>query len=160
MNNRARALLGALSMAILACQDPIEAQTCVDIPDGGCPGVDNTNCLDITCGAIYTCEINGTWSEVLTCPVREAGPSEPTDTAPPSEAGSAPRDATVIDVNVPGANGGPGCVDLEDPDCSLGEALACGPGCCGCGDIFVCQAGGWQLWGECIDGGVAPVDGG
>ena len=36
-----------------------------------------------------------------------------------------------------GAFGGPGCADLEPPDCPLGLALSCNA-CCGCEDLFVC----------------------
>ena len=58
----------------------------------------------------------------------------------------------------PGAYGGPGCVDLEQPDCSLGTALACGgtADCCGCQDLYVCSNGGWVPWGECTDAGITP----
>jgi hypothetical protein len=145
----------ALLLVAPACQLSPEAEPCLDIPDGGCPGVDDTNCLDVTCAAIYTCEPDGTWIEAFVCPPREAG-VDASDAHAPSEAGPA-RDATV---DVTGAYGGPGCEDLEDPDCSLGEALACGITCCGCQDIFVCQNGGWQLWGECSDAGATPQDGG
>jgi hypothetical protein len=148
------AALAALSLGSAACQLSSEEEPCLNIPDGGCPGVDPTNCLDVTCAAIYTCQPNGTWVEAVACPAREAGVDA---TADASDATllmeGAPRDASV---DVPGAFGGPGCTDLEDPDCPLGMALGCGPGCCGCSDLYVCQDGGWLLWGECIDGGAEP----
>ena len=53
----------------------------------------------------------------------------------------------------PGAFGGPGCGDLLEPDGALGVALACGASCCGCEDLFVCENGGWELWGTCGDAG-------
>jgi hypothetical protein len=153
----ATGLVGLLLSALgAACQLSAEEQPCLDIPDGGCPGVDQTNCLDVTCAAIYTCQPNGSWILALPCPVREAGVDSSVDAPAPKEA-SAVRDAAI---DVQGAFGGPGCVDLEQPDCPLGEALACGPDCCGCGDLFVCQDGVWNLWGECVDGGVQPQDGG
>lgn len=62
------------------------------------------------------------------------------------------RDASI---DVEGAFGGPGCVDLQMPDCPLGVALTCPSGCCGCEDLFVCKNGGWDLWGSCgVDGAV------
>ncbi len=146
------AALAALSLSTVACQLSSEEEPCLNIPDGGCPGVDPTNCLDVTCAAIYTCQPNGTWVEAVVCPAREAGVDATADVTPPVETG-APRDASI---DVPGAFGGPGCTDLEDPDCPLGMALACGPGCCGCSDLYVCQDGGWLLWGECLDGGAEP----
>jgi hypothetical protein len=57
----------------------------------------------------------------------------------------------------PGAFGGPGCPSLQTPDCALGLALACDIHCCGCEDLFVCEEGGWALWGYCGDAG--PTDG-
>ena len=36
----------------------------------------------------------------------------------------------------------------QAPDCSLGFALACPMGCCGCEDLFVCQGGGWSYCGD------------
>jgi hypothetical protein len=62
-------------------------------------------------------------------------------------------------LNVPGALGGPGCQDLQNPDCSLGSAAAC-TDCCGCEDLYVCQSGGWSLWGECDNGNITQNDGG
>ena len=43
----------------------------------------------------------------------------------------------------------PGAVALQAPDCSLGLALACPQGCCGCEDLFVCENGGWSYWATC-----------
>jgi hypothetical protein len=71
-----------------------------------------------------------------------------------------PNDASVRDVSidVEGAFGGPGCVDLQAPDCPLGLAISCPNGCCGCEDLFVCRNGGWNLWGQCVDGGITQSD--
>jgi hypothetical protein len=71
-----------------------------------------------------------------------------------------PRDAGFV--LPPGANGG-SCAetatDLESPDCTVDEALACND-CCGCENLYVCSDGGWSLWGECGDAGtIIPIDG-
>jgi hypothetical protein len=67
-----------------------------------------------------------------------------------------PDTSTGFDADIdapPGAFGGPGCESLVVPDCALGVALACGAGCCGCEDLYVCENGGWDLWGSCGDAG-------
>jgi len=28
------------------------------------------------------------------------------------------------------------------------------PDCCGCVDLWVCDNGGWNIWAECVDGGI------
>jgi hypothetical protein len=85
----------------------------------------------------------------MKCPGRDA--IAPTDAYVP-EAEAASYDAS-IDAP-PGAFGGPGCESLVVPDCALGVALACGnSACCGCEDLFVCENGGWELWGTCGDAG-------
>jgi hypothetical protein len=60
----------------------------------------------------------------------------------------------------PGANGGAGCEDLQDTDCSVGEALACGSSNCaelGCESLFYWVSGVWLFWGSCTDdGGLVP----
>lgn len=61
-----------------------------------------------------------------------------------------------VEADVPGAFGGPGCEDLEMPDCALGTALACGADCCGCGDLYTCQGGNWIPWGACVNGQPVP----
>jgi hypothetical protein len=137
----------ALACAAMACQASPAEQPCSDIPDGGCPGIDTTNCLDLTCWVIYTCQPGGGWVQAAMCPPHEAG-------APPDIVDAGPRD---VNVDVPGASGGPGCPDLQEPDCTLTEALVCGPGCCGCENILVCQDGGWIDWGGCGDGGPQPT---
>jgi hypothetical protein len=155
---RVAALLGALaitSAAVVAlapgCVTTQDQSPCNNIPDGGCPGIDTTNCVDPTCFSIYTCQPNDTWTLAAVCPPHEAGTeAEP----PPIDAAAGMRD---VNVDVVGAFGGPGCVDLEFPDCTLGEAKVCGPGCCCCDDLFVCEDGGWIPWGECLDGAVVQT---
>lgn len=136
---------------VQACQseDAVIAR-CKLIPEGGCPetaGIDM--CEDRTCTALYRCNINQTWSQTRTCSPREdAGAS-----------GNA-KDAAARDVSVdapPGAGGGPGCAELSAPDCTLLFALSCPSGCCECEDIFVCEDGGWNVWGTCIDGALTPA---
>ncbi len=128
-----------------ACSNQDTPKTCENVPEGGCPLLHGLACDDPSCAAAYACTPSG-WSLDHVCPVREAGP----DTyAPPMDAG-----AKDVDIDVPGANGGPGCASLIPPDCTLAAGASCPVGCCGCEDLFVCQNAGWSLWGYCSDGGV------
>jgi hypothetical protein len=140
-----------------ACQgNDAPQQPCRDIPAGGCPAYDNA-CEDPTCFTLYDCDPDGTWSVDLVCPVKA-----------PVDAGDIPIDSGENDANasvdgaaylsVPGALGGPGCEDLQAPDCSLGSAAVCAD-CCGCEDLYVCASGGWNLWGECINGQISQNPG-
>lgn len=135
----------AASVAI-ACDDRAAPTTCTNIPAGGCPLSYGKACDDPSCAATYACLPGNRWELRATCPARDG--SVP-DAGTPSEAG--PRDASI---DVEGAFGGPGCVSLQPPDCSLGAALLCTNGCCGCEDLFVCRDGGWNAWGTCADGAV------
>jgi hypothetical protein len=147
------AFVAAVGVACNAFGDLPNEQACNNIPEGGCPGSGTGNCQDITCSAIYTCEGDGGWTFSATCPVREAG-------APDARVHDARADVSLrrdVDFDVPpGSTGGPGCVDLETPpDCTLSLALAClSDECCGCQNVFVCDDGGWNLWGSCDEGGV------
>jgi hypothetical protein len=153
-----RLILPALLVAVVAvalaaaCDDPPAIPQCGEIPDGGCPDdYDADYCSDPTCVAVYSCTSTG-WVEGQVCPVRpiEAG-------ADVEDAAEAEASVSDVFIDAPaGAYGGPGCMDLEMPDCSVGTGLACGnmPGCCGCEDLYVCVDGGWTLWGECTDAGV------
>jgi hypothetical protein len=154
MKRLLRAVLGAaaaVSVVALAwaCngdlpQDP----KCSNIPAGGCPSSFGPACDDPSCAAVYACTSAG-WNLVGTCPARDAGADAVAGDA--TKDAPAPRD---VDIDAPGANGGPGCQDLEPPDCTLGFGLACPAGsCCGCEDFFVCVNGGWNQWGTCGDGG-------
>ncbi len=141
-------LLGAL--AFVACDDVgIVVPDCGVIPEAGCPVGRGDPCLDRTCRAAYQCETSGTWREVRTCD----GYVPTADVDGAAGAGAEAKDAQVIDAP-PGAYGGPGCPSLEAPDCLLGTVLACGGGCCGCEDTFVCRDGAWDFAGACVDGGV------
>lgn len=142
------AVLGAVLIAACAADLPPPAK-CYDIPAGGCPRRGNA-CEDPSCVALYLCKADGTWSLDSNCPPRDA--SVPDVVVLPQDAGTR-RDAVV---DVPGAFGGPGCESLIAPDCSLGTASTCGQGCCGCEDLFVCEAGGWSLWGTCDQGQLIP----
>jgi hypothetical protein len=94
---------------------------------------------------------DGSWVFDHACPTRpDAGHDAALDAMDGSVATL--RD---VEVDVPGANGGPGCADLEPPDCPLALALACGSaGCCGCEELFVCKDGGWSSWGTCTGSGI------
>jgi hypothetical protein len=152
-------LLVSLVVALVAACDDVPPQTpCQNIPAGGCPNTTTDVCQDPTCESIYDC-VNGDWVYDSTCPVQEGGPGD--DGGPPDafEEPAAPRDAAGIDAP-PGSGGGPGCPDLQSPDCSLDTAIACPSGeCCDCEDLFYCQNGGWQPWGACVDGGLVPIGG-
>ncbi len=145
--------LAAALVGPAACQPPLGQFQCRDIPAGGCPGQDPGICIDPTCQAVYTCQPDGTWVHALDCPPHEGGVDAPA----PFDAGDASTSLPDVSFDVPGAGGGPGCMDLQAPDCPLSVALACGPPvCCGCEDLFVCSDGGWDHWGSCIDGGIEP----
>jgi hypothetical protein len=145
--------VAAALLAAPGCSSTPVAAVCQDLAPPACPTeADADVCMDVECASVYTCD-NGAWSFVETCPnySSEAG-VHPVEGGPDTSSEfDAPFDAP------PGAFGGPGCVDLEQPDCSLGTALACSgtADCCGCMDLYVCDSGGWELWGECADGGVS-----
>jgi hypothetical protein len=131
---------------IVACDGGSLIASCHDIPDGGCPQQGGVECQDPTCAAAYTCQADGGWSFAYACPAQDSGPPDVAPDTPVLDAG--------YDIDAPpGAFGGPGCTDLEPPDCPLGEALICSAGCCGCIDLFVCDDGGWDPWGACTDAG-------
>jgi len=156
---RRRVVLGSvvsgalLAVVVAACSDGPVPEPCSDIPAGGCPLSRGVACEDPACEAVYLCRPGNVWELHERCPVREAGARE--------DAAVDPADAAepVVDASIdapPGAFGGPGCASLQSPDCALGVALACGAGCCGCEDLFICEEGGWTLWGSCGDGGIVP----
>jgi hypothetical protein len=145
---------GASVVAESACDNPPIPVVCQDLAAPACPtDLDADVCSDVECASVYACD-NGTWTFVQTCPNYSADAGVHPFEAGPEASGEvdAPFDAP------PGAFGGPGCTDLEEPDCPLGTALACQHSfdCCECIDLFVCDDGGWELWGECGDGGVTP----
>jgi hypothetical protein len=126
----------------VSCQEQIAITACKEIPAGGCPNRGNV-CSDPVCVDAYTCTEDGHWLKVKSCPGGDAAPRELPDAGPGI-------DASAFD----GASGGPGCVDLEAPDCSLAVATACGTGCCGCEDVYICAGGGWEYQFTCgADGG-------
>lgn len=137
-----------LALAIACSDDPVP-ESCTDIPAGGCPRARGLACEDPTCQAVYLCRPNNVWELEETCPPRDASVpvGDPIDASLPP----------VVDASIDapaGAFGGPGCEELQAPDCSLGYALACGTSCCGCEDLYVCESGGWTLWGSCREGGI------
>ncbi len=140
------------ALAAGACQEASTADTCKGIPEGGCPLSHGAACDDPACIAAYACTPSGAWKLDHACPPRvDAGG---VDLADASDA-RVPRD---VSIDVPGANGGPGCANLEPPDCPLGLAVLCGDGCCGCEDLFVCTDGGWNPWGTCEGGTIGARD--
>jgi len=150
-----------LFAAAAACNsDPSAVIACRDVPDGGCPSDHGaTVCDDPTCNAVYAC-VNGSWVFDKTCPPH---PHDASVDALADATSDATVDSTssIPDVSIdvpPGAYGGPGCSDLQTPDCSLGAALACAtvPGCCDCQNLYVCANGGWNAWGTCGDAGIVP----
>jgi hypothetical protein len=151
------ALLAVVLSCLLAaaCQDTLLSTQCRNIPQGGCPGQDPGVCIDVTCVAVYTCQPDGTWVHALDCPPREGGADEGgADDASDAAVSDVVTVVNDVNIDVPGAGGGPGCADLQAPDCPLEVAAACGKDCCGCEDLFVCQGGSWALWGQCVDGGI------
>jgi hypothetical protein len=85
------------------------------------------------------------------------------------DTGAAP---CVFDAGVPpGAStiGGTPCIDLEPPDCPIGEVLACNAGASnlcavtGCESLYICEltgaSAGWVVWGECEDDGGLVLNG-
>ena len=136
-----------------ACNDGTPDTPCREIPPDGCPAYGSKTCDDPSCFNIFQCVL-GEWSYDHACPAHDGDASF--DAQPPLDAhrGSQLIDASGIDAP-PGAGGGPGCADLQMPDCPLALALACSSGdCCGCDSLFVCEGGGWTAWGSCADGGV------
>jgi len=138
-----------------ACDNEPTPVACTDVPDGGCPEDNGADvCQDPTCAAVYECTNSG-WVFQQACP-----PHPHDASADVLDAGTeGGTDGSVPDVHIdapPGAYGGPGCVELEAPDCPLGTAIACGGtlDCCGCEDLYVCDDGGWDPWGVCADGGI------
>jgi len=131
--------------AAAACSDDAAFSECHEIPQAGCPRSADNVCDDPTCASAYVCRASK-WELAYTCPAREA--SADAARPAPSDASSAPRDAG-IDVDFPGAAGGPGCPALETPDCTLAAAAVCPSGCCGCENLFVCVNEGWSSWGYC-----------
>ena len=150
-------VFGALGVAA-ACSSPLLVTYCTNIPAGGCPGADGTNCVDPTCAAIYERQSDCSWTFVQDCP----GYVAPADAAVAHGDGSSSADGgpTITDAAFPlpeGAAGGPGCTELETPDCPLALAAGCGASCCGCQNLFVCSDGGWNAWGVCGDAGPSPT---
>lgn len=143
-----RALATGLLLFLAAgCDDSIAPAACRDIPDGGCPLAAGAVCQDPSCAAAYACQADGTWALDHVCAGQDASAAD-AGVPPQSDAGL--RD---VSTDVEGAFGGPGCIDLQPPDCPLGTALACAQGCCGCESLFVCRDAGWDPWGVCDDAG-------
>ena len=142
-------VLSLAPLALASCGDALDDKPCTNIPAGGCPLSKGVACEDPSCVAAYACRSGNVWELDHMCPGHEAGPviEASTDASDASMEVSRPFDAA-IDAP-PGANGGPGCGPLQVPDCTLGFALACPSGCCGCEDLFVCQNGGWNYYATC-----------
>ena len=134
------------------CQESLSQSPCKDVPAGGCPLAHGRACADPTCAAAYACNPDGTWTLDHVCAGHDA--SVPEASAPDASDASAPPAFDAAGIDAAGASGGPGCEPLQSPECSLGLALACPSGCCGCEDLFVCDQGGWSPWGSCGDAGI------
>jgi len=150
MSRRSVLLLLPLAVvtAIFACNNGTRNDhPCSDIPDGGCPIADGLSCDDPACAAVYLCRAGNVWELDKTCP-----PHPPSDAAIVTSLDAAADTGAISDASIdapPGAYAGPGCVDLELGDCPLGVALACTSACCGCDDLYVCNASNWIFWGYC-----------
>jgi hypothetical protein len=146
------ARVAVIVLVVAACDSTPTPVECHNIPAGGCPQDNGADVCggDMSCTAVYDC-VNGGWVFDQMCPPRAHDAS--TDT------GASDVTTPVSDVHLdapPGSFGGPGCTDLETPDCSVGTALLCAGAtdCCGCTDLWVCQNGAWVSWGTCGDAGV------
>ena len=142
----------AFVAAIFACNNGTQIDhPCTDIPDGGCPLADGLSCDDPACAAVYLCREGNVWELDKTCPLHAPSDAAVVDAsfdADAADTGKSPISDAAIDAPA-GAYGGPGCVELELGDCPLGLALACSSSCCGCDDLYVCNAGNWNFWGYC-----------
>lgn len=139
------------------CNDDWPTATpCTEIPEGGCPLSRGVACEDPACAAVYACREGNQWEFVRECPARPDAGEMDAGEVDAGEVDAAPSADASIDAPE-GAYGGPGCGYLQAPDCNVGLALACGAGCCGCEDLFVCKRGGWELWGICGDAGIEPL---
>lgn len=152
--------LPCVGAALAACNGTIIAATdCHTIPEGGCPERSDVDpCADATCFTTYTCVARstsnneGTWRESRTCPPKPVPDLDASvaDASVIDASDAEARDANAVPTDLPpGATGGPGCVDLEYPDCPLAVGYGCQTACCGCEELFVCNAGGWDPWGDC-----------
>ena len=152
-SRRAAAVLVAVACGLApiglmpSCSDDPTLHPCTGIPTGGCPLSKGVACEDPLCEAVYACRTGNVWELDHACPPHEAGVVRDAAVPDGSREASRPFDASVD--APPGASGGPGCAPLQAPDCTLGFALACPAGCCGCEDLFVCQSGGWSYWATC-----------
>jgi len=148
---------GALAAVMSCSDDAATIEPCDDIPPGGCPLSNGVACQDPSCTAVYACRANRVWQLDHLCPPHEAGAPPEASTSEGGEGGDAASDgphegSRPFDASIdapPGAGGGPGCEDLQAPDCSLAVGLACPAGCCGCEDLFVCNNGGWDYYATC-----------
>ena len=174
MRRRSSFLSGAASVVAVAitglgfaCSDNAFVPYCTGIPAHGCIAaeVDATGtCADPTCAAVYSSNASCQWTFVASCPNYEApmdaGHTDAADGGTSAADADSGEDVHYRDAGFPlpeGAAGGPGCMDLQSPDCPLQLATACGRGCCGCETLYVCTNGGWNIWGECgADGGLVP----
>lgn len=151
MRRFAWALISFVSLlAALACTAENTAEVCKGIPAGGCPLSHGVACEDPSCRAVYACLPDQEWELREVCPPAPETDAS-TDAAPDATEAGTRRDAGLV--LPPGASGGPGCEDLQAPDCSLALAASCSTGCCGCDDVFVCSNGGWLAWGYCAEDG-------
>ena len=152
--------LSAAALIVVACQGTLIAPTdCGVIPAGGCIDKGGTvdQCGDPACTALYSCAgdsptaLTGVWVHGRDCPARPAPVAVDSGTEDAAPDASPRSDAGLPSDLPPGAFGGPDCVSLEIPDCALAVGYGCPTDCCGCEELFVCKAGGWDSWGSCVD---------
>jgi hypothetical protein len=145
----------AFALVVIGCNGTPPPAACPELAAPACP-VDNgaAVCSDPCCASVYECQ-NGSWVFVQDCPGYSP---DAAFHAIDASAEAAPTFDANIDAP-PGAFGGPGCIELEQPDCPLGTGLECvnSLDCCGCQDLYVCDDGGWDPWGECTDAGIVQT---
>lgn len=149
----AAAALGVVVLTALpSCEEAETPHPCTSIPTGGCPRSRGVACEDLACEAVYACRPGNVWELDRLCPPRDGGPPRDGSAEASDARADAPIDAArSFDASYDGqgANGGPGCAGLQGPDCSLGFALACPAGCCGCEDLFTCESSTWTFYATC-----------
>ena len=154
-------MLFTLIASVVGCEALPEHDACGRIPEGGCPVTAGDACIDRSCAAVYACSGSGAWVLDHACTeprdgALDAAAQDGTTLDSGDEDASRPPSTADAGIDAPpGAWGGSGCEMLQPPDCMLATALACpASSCCDCVDLFVCDSGGWVLWGECSGAGV------
>lgn len=151
-----RALLSVASLALLAssaaCGNAARAQTCGEIPEGGCPLGRGGTCDDQLCAALYDC-VDGSWTEAEDCG-RVLGSGGAGAGGGGGEGGA----CQAVEIDRTGERFGctPG---LLEPDCPVAAAELCDPCSTGCVDFWMCTDEGWESVAYCDESGAFILDG-